>query len=67
LYIQDPLDIQVKLMMDEYAGQEGFSKIWQANIHLASDDIIKMSSFLASSRCLSSGPPYCRSGFASGL
>lgn len=47
LYMQDKHPIQYELEMAQYAEEQGFSEIWQADTRLARDCVVLMSAFLA--------------------
>lgn len=47
LYMQDKHPIQYEIEMAQYAEEQGFSEIWQADTRLARDCIVLMSAFLS--------------------
>ncbi len=46
LYLQDKHDIRYELEVAQYAEQQGFSEIWQADTRLARDCVVMMSALL---------------------
>ncbi|HSM55676.1 MAG TPA: LLM class flavin-dependent oxidoreductase [Candidatus Sulfomarinibacteraceae bacterium] len=55
LYMQDKHPIQYELEMAQYAEEQGFSEIWQADTRLARDCVVLMSAFLAKTERLRLG------------
>ena len=47
LYLQDKHDISYELEIAQYAEEQGFSEIWQADTRLARDCVVMMSALLA--------------------
>src|SRR5690606_17877116 len=55
LYMQDKHPIQYEIEMAQYAEEQGFSEIWQADTRLARDCVVLMSAFLAKTKKLRFG------------
>ena len=55
LYLQDKHDISYELEIAQYAEEQGFSEIWQADTRLARDCVVMMSALLARTRRLRIG------------
>ncbi|NPV56926.1 MAG: LLM class flavin-dependent oxidoreductase [Anaerolineae bacterium] len=55
LYTQDKHDIQYELEIAQYAEQNGFAEIWQADTRLARDCVVMMSAFLTKTKKLRLG------------
>ena len=55
LYLQDKHPIAYELEVAEYAEEQGFSEIWQADTRLARDCIVMMSALLTRTKRLRIG------------
>lgn len=55
LYMQDKHPIPYEIEMAQYAEEQGFSEIWQADTRLARDCIVLMSAFLSNTKRLRVG------------
>ena len=55
LYMQDKHPIAYEIAMAQYAEEQGFSEIWQADTRLARDCVVMMSAFLSNTKRLRIG------------
>jgi len=55
LYLQDKHDMRYELQMAQYAEEQGFSEVWQADTRLARDCVVMMSALLANTNRLRIG------------